>query len=184
MRMLCRSVVSAVLVLFISTSLLTAQESQGNNRVGLWGGFGLGGGVLGCLEDGCDGSEWGYSGNAKLGGTLSPSVRIGGGTNGWYKNEDGVTLTGGLLSAQILWNPNEGDLFLVGGVGYATFRASVGSLSETENGGGLVFGLGYDISIKQSGSLALTPYVNWIVTSAVENASFHFVQFGLGLTFN
>jgi hypothetical protein len=53
---------------------------------------------------------------------------------------------------------------------------------DGESGAGFVIGAGYDLPINRSGSLALTPFVNWIVTTIESNP--YFLQFGLGLTFN
>lgn len=160
----------------------TEQADRGNQRRGLWGGFGFGGATLGCLESGCGDRIWGFSGNARLGGTVSPALRLAGGTNGYYKEEDGATLQGGVATFQALWYPGERDLFLIGGVGMAAFEAEAFGYSETETGAGFLFGVGWDASINRSGSLALTPYANWVVTTV--GATIDFFQVGLGLTFN
>ncbi len=70
---LAYAVVFVCLAVFSLTSPLNGQTNH--NRVGLWGGFGLGGGNLGCLQSGCD-RIWGFSGNARLGGTPSQYVRL------------------------------------------------------------------------------------------------------------
>jgi hypothetical protein len=155
---------------------------MGNKRAGLWGGVGLGAGLLGCLEAGCSHEDWGLSGNARIGGTVSPSVRLGVGTNGYYKEEDGVTLQGGTVMFQTILYPNEGDFFLVLGAGFAAFEAEVFGFSDTETGAGFLGGIGLDLSLNRSGSLALTPFANWVVTTV--GRTIDFFQFGLGLTFN
>ena len=168
----------ALCALAVSTTA-QAQEGRANQRTGLWGGIGLGYGVLGFLDcDGCD-SEGGFSGNARIGGTLSPSLRIAAGTNGWYKDVEGVAVQAGLLSGQVLYYPGAKDFFLLGGAGFAILDCDG---CDGENGAGFVIGAGYDIPINRSGSLALTPFLNWIVTTI--EATPHFIQFGLGLTFN
>ena len=181
-----RSALAAPLLYLLSATLLPAQEVEGNNRVGLWGGFGLGAGLLGCLESGCSHDEWGFSGRGQLGGTLSPSIRLAGGTNGFYKEIEEVVFTVGALTFQVQWYPNEGDFFLVGGAGLSCVEASASfegfTVSDSETGAAFVAGLGYDLSINKSGSLALTPFFNWVVTTV--DPTFDFLQFGLGLTFN
>ena len=151
-----------------------------NKRVGLWGGFGFGAGNLGCLE-GCN-RIWGISGNARLGGTPSPYVRLAGGTNGYYKEENGASLTASVVTFQVLWFPSAKDLFLIFGVGGAAAQVSAFGLSETEGGAGFLFGVGYDAPVNRSGSLAITPFVNWVTTTL--EGKIDFFQFGVGLTFN
>lgn len=186
MKHVSRVLLALAVFLSFSTAHLVGQEARGNNRVGLWGGFGFAAGLLGCLESGCSHDEWGLSGNGKLGGTLSPSLRLAGGTNGYFKQIEGVDFTIGVLSFQVLWYPSASDLFVLGGVGFAYAEASTTifdvNISDSETGAGFVFGLGYDLSINKSGSLALTPFANWTITTI--DPTFDFLQFGLGLTFN
>ena len=188
-----RVLLAAAACLVLSSTQLAGQEARENNRVGFWGGFGLGAGLLGCLESGCSHDEWGFSGNGRLGGTLSPSLRLAGGTNGYYKQIDigdevaaDADFTVGVVSFQALWYPKAGDFFLVGGVGFAWVETSVSSgsvsVSDSETGAGFVLGLGYDLPLNKSGSLALTPFANWVITTI--DPTFDFLQFGLGLTFN
>jgi len=186
-----RVLLAALVCLSLSSTQLMGQESRENNRVGFWGGFGLGAGLLGCLQSGCSHDEWGFSGNGRLGGTLSPSLRLAGGTNGFYKKLDtgdvyDANFTVGVVSFQALWYPNEGDFFLLGGVGFAWAETSASysgiSVSDSETGAGFVIGLGYDLPLNRSGSLALTPFANWVITTI--DPTFDFLQFGLGLTFN
>jgi len=106
-------------------------------------------------------------------------VRLAAGTNGWYKDVEGVAVQAGLLSGQVLHYPGAKDSFLLGGAGFAILNCDGW---DGESGAGFVIGAGYDIPINRSGSLALTPFVNWILTTIEANP--HFIQFGLGLTFN
>lgn len=179
MRTSRRSLWLGALCLFAFAATAQAQEGRANQRAGLWGGFGLGYGLLGFLDcDGCD-TEGGLSGNARIGGTLSPSLRIAAGTNAWYKEVDGFGVQLGLLTGQVLFYPGAKDFFLLGGAGLAVFDCDG---CDAETGAGFVIGAGYDLPINRSGSLALTPFVNWAVTTIEANP--YFLQFGLGLTFN
>lgn len=180
MRTLKRCLTLAAACTLTLASAVAAQDGgKMNNRTGLWGGFGFGYGILGALDcNGC-GTEGALSGNARIGFTLSPEVRLAVGTNGWYKDVDGVGFTAGLLSAQVLWYPGGQNVFLLGGAGY--FSADCDYCSGN-SGLGFVIGTGYDIPINDSGSLALTPYINWIPTTAENNP--YILQAGLGLTFN
>ncbi len=182
MRTLLRSASVAAVLLVAVSSFASAQESaRTNNRNGLFGGIGLGYGILGVLDcpySDCD-TEGGFSGNARIGGTLSPSTRIAVGSNGWVKNRNGRSYIFSLYSGQVLYYPGANNVFLLGGAGLALATCDG---CDAETGAGFVLGGGYDIPINKSGSLALTPYLNWIVTTMEANP--YILQFGLGLTFN
>lgn len=178
MKKLC---LTAVLALAVAAPL-SAQDSA---RRGLWGGFGAGYGTLSCL-DGCDDRLAGVGAFAVLGGTPSPSIRIGGGTAGFYREEDGASLTAGsaLFIAQLF--PNAGDFYIQGGVGGATLEVEVDagefSGSVEDEGGAFLIGLGYTLNLGQSESLAIVPYANWVVTTV--EGTFEFFQIGFGLIWN
>ncbi|MCL7962250.1 MAG: hypothetical protein M8860_05300 [marine benthic group bacterium] len=172
----------ALLLVAFSIPAIAQEEGRTNNRNGLWGGLGLGYGILGLLDcpSGftCD-TEGGLSGNARIGFTPSQSFRVALGSNSWVDTGEGRSSNIGLLSAQGLYYPGAKNFFLLGGAGLALATCSGCS---TETGAGIVLGLGYDIPLNQSGSLALTPYVNWVPTTLEFNP--YILQFGLGLTFN
>jgi hypothetical protein len=181
MRALIRSLSIACVCLFAVTTSATAQDGKANNRNGLWGGIGLGYGMLGvlsCPGSSCD-TEGGLSGNARIGFTPSPSFRVAIGTNGWYKDKGGIAFSSGLISAQGLYYPGANDFFILGGLGLATTSCSG---CDVDTGAGAVIGVGYDIPLNNSGSLALTPYANWVVSTIEYNP--YILQLGLGLTFN
>lgn len=167
----------------LATAPLAAQETA---RRGLWGGFGLGYGSLGCLDDGCGDRTSGVSGFAVIGGTPSPTVRIGGGTNGFYREEDGAELrvVSALFIAQMF--PGAGDFFLQGGVGGASLEISAEAegieFSASDEGAALLIGLGYNVNLGESGNLSLVPFGNWTVTTI--EGTFEFFQVGLGLVWN
>jgi len=102
------------------------------------------------------------------------------GNNTWVKNVNSRTYYIGVLSGQVLYYPGAKDFFMLGGAGLA-YDTCTGCTMQA--GAGFVIGGGYDIPINKSGSLALTPYVNWIVTT-IESSVPCVLQFGLGLTFN
>jgi hypothetical protein len=168
-------------------TLLTAAPlaAQGTARRGLWGGFGLGYGSLGCL-DGCDDRLAGFSGIAMIGGTPSPTIRIGGGAGWFYREENGATLRAGsgLFVAQMF--PGEGDFFIQGGVGGASVEVEAEvegfSISTSDEGGAFLIGLGYDVDLGESGSLSIVPFANWTVTTV--EGTFEFFQVGFGLVWN
>ena len=181
MRALMRSVLIVSVCLSAVTTSAAAQDGKANNRNGLWGGIGFGYGMLGILDcpgGGCD-TEGGLSGNARIGFTPSPSFRVAIGTNGWYKDVEGTGFSTGLISAQGLYYPGANDFFILGGIGLATANCSG---CDLKTGAGAVLGVGYDFPLNKSGSLALTPYANWVVSTLEANP--YILQFGLGLTFN
>jgi len=142
-------------------SLSVAADAQAQNaraRDGFWISGGLGYGMFGC--DGCGSREGGLSGDLSLGGTISPRFLLGAGTSGWTQSEGGGTLTVGLLDARVRFYPSaRGGLFLTGGVGVGSVKASIdGFGSTTETGVGVILGLGYDYRV--SPNMSITPYWN------------------------
>jgi hypothetical protein len=156
---------------------LAAQMAQ--VREGFWFNGGLGYGTLGCQD--CSGREGGLSGGLAVGGTLSPRLLLGAGTNGWTKTEDGVTLTAGTLTAQVRFYPSEsGGFFLLGGLGIGSVDVAIsGWGSDSETGVGAVLGLGYDVRIARN--VSLTPFWNGAAVS-YSNGDANFGQIGLSIS--
>lgn len=177
--------IASILTLAAAQSV-SAQSDRSNDRTGLWGSIGVGVGVFGCLDGGCGHDTFGFSGLGKLGGTLSPSLRFAVTSNGFYRDLDGVDLSVGTLTGLLAWHPSAGDLFLNAGVGAATASASAteGSVTVTitEGGVGFVAGAGYDLPLNRTGSLAISPFLNWVVTTA--GPTYDFIQAGAAVTFN
>ena len=100
------------------------------------------------------------SGTIGLGGTLSQKVLLGITSNGWTKNESGVTLTVGTVTGMIRFYPSAaGRFFLIGGLGLGSIRVDIdGFGSATEVGAGALLGLGYDIRVGDNTSM--TAYWN------------------------
>lgn len=148
-------------------------------RNGFWFNGGLGYGSLGC-ED-CGGREGGLSGTIGIGGTVSQKVLLGITSNGWTKNEGGVTLTVGTLTGMIRFYPAKtGRFFLIGGLGIGSIYAEIdGFGSDTETGAGALLGLGYDFRVGDNTSL--TAYWNGFAAST-ENADANVGQIGLSIT--
>jgi hypothetical protein len=155
----------------------SAQRAQ--TRQGFWFNVGLGAGSLGC--DDCDSRTNGLSGQLSLGGTISPRFLLGAGTNGWTKEEDGVTLTMGSLAALVRFYPSAtGGFYLTGGMGIATLDLGLaGYGSESDTGVSAILGIGYDIRVGQN--VSLTPFWNGIGGS-FDGYGANFGQIGLGMT--
>ena len=182
MRHLSRCVaVLAVLAL----ALAPAAPGQGHpqTRQGFWIGFGLGWGSLSYSCTGCSGSEGALSGYLKMGGTLSPKLLIGGETNGWTKNESGVTITAGNLSGTVYFYPAPASGFFVrGGLGVASLSASSGGTSASQSGFGATFGLGYDVRVGRN--LSITPVANYNWGAIESGVKQNIFQLAVGVTFH
>ena len=167
-----------VLIAFVLTMFVVPSISNAQTRSGFWFNGGLGWGSLGC-ED-CGDRVGGLSGNLAIGGTMSEKLLIGAGTNGWTKEEDGATLTAGLLSAQIRWYPGGGNFHLVGGLGVGTVDLAVDGLgSASETMFGALLGLGYDFRVGKN--VSISPFWNGVGLSSDEGDA-NFGQIGLGIT--
>ncbi len=160
-----------------------AQPSQSGGRVherrGFWFSAGLGYGALSC--ENCDDYTGGVSGGLALGGAIGSHVLLGVGTTGWYKSEDGVTLSVGTLDARVRVYPSTSSgFFLTAGAGLGSISAELGRLgAESEVGLGVVLGLGWDIRVGRN--VSLSPFWNGIAVRS-ENADANFGQIGLAVT--
>jgi len=168
-------------LLLLSTPLM-AQE-----RSGFFFDVGIGAGLVTSPVEGESASEWGASGNLALGGTLSPSVQIGGGTFGWYKKDWG---TMGNLMAIINWFPSPtGNFWLRGGAGYYVWSEP---FDISQSGFSFAASGGYDLMV--SPNIGIAPYATFLVGLASEikvdgtgtgiNASFRVFQLGAMLSIN
>lgn len=151
------------IVLFASPSAWAGHPQE---RQGFWIGFGGGYGSADASCDGCEGGdrEGSYTGFVKLGGTLNERVLLGFETNGWIKEQEGITLTLGSMTGTVTFYPQASSgFFLKGGVGlsYVDTDFYVGSLSVnvSKTGWGVLAGLGYDVRV--GANVSLTPSVNF-----------------------
>ena len=171
--------------LALGTSV-AAQEKPVQVRKGLWGGFGLGGGV-----NGSEGNVWGVDVYGRIGGTLSQRVLLGGESSGWAGSRQGVDLARGNLSAIILYYPSlRGGLFLKGGLGFAYIQTSISdgstvngvfyqtTVSQTSGGFGATASVGYDVRLGRN--IFLVPELGWALQSVGSESTF----FGVPSTVN
>jgi Bacterial SH3 domain len=149
-------------------------------REGFWFNAGLGFGSYSCET--CISRVSGGSGDLSLGGTINDRVLLGGGSTGYFRSfADGSALGVGTLDARVRVYPiRTSGFFLMGGIGLGTISfAETGFITYTENGVGVVLGLGWDIRVRRN--LSLTPFWNGVgVSTANRNAGFG--QLGLGIT--
>ena len=165
--------------LLLGATSLVAQEGPVNKheRKGFWIGVGLGYGWL--HLEGADGSEGGFSGTFSLGGTISQHVLLGFQSNGWYKSEDGVSLSFGTATAAIHFYPSKtGGLFLTGGLGLATFKLEG---FDAENDVGLVVGGGWDLRVGRN--ISISPFVNFF-GGTFDGITVTTIQTGAGIMFH
>jgi len=171
----------AVCALLLSAAV-TAQAQDAPVRQGFWIGGGLGYGSMGLSCDGCGDvqREGGLSGYFKLGGTLRPNVLLGVETNGWTKSEGSARVTMANLSGAAYWYPMATNGFFVkAGAGYSVLHADDGISSGSDNGFGLLAGLGYDVRV--GNNLSITPVANWF-RGGFDGGSTNVLQFGVGVT--
>lgn len=165
-----------ILLLLFTASPLAAQEKKG-----LFIGVGLGWGSLDLTCDGCEvNRESGFSGNFRIGGVINDKLLIGGETEGWYKSEDGASVSFSTVTASAYFYPASKGLYLRGGIGLAVLSASDSFDSDSETGFGVSFGAGYDIPIARK--TALTPYANWMFGS-FDGFGANVAQLGLAVSF-
>jgi hypothetical protein len=166
--------VLAIASAFAMPSTLSAQ----NARQGFWFNGGLGYGSLGCQD--CTERANGFSGGLALGGTISSKVLLGVGTNGWTREEDGVRLSAGTLTAQIRFYPwSAGNFYMLGGIGVGSMDLQMDGFTVTETTAGAILGVGYDFRV--GSKFSLSPYWNGVGLSN-DAGDANFGQIGLGIT--
>ena len=148
-------------------------------RSGFWFSAGMGYGALTC--DGCENSYLGgLSGGLAAGGTVNRHLLVGVGTTGWTRSIDGVDIAAGTFDFRVRAYPSLYHGFFVnGGIGVGSMTISVGSLEESENGLGIMYGVGWDI--KTGRNVSVTPFWNGSALSAFDEV-WGFGQIGVGIT--
>ena len=171
-----------------------AQSVKPQTRQGFGISFGLGGGSASMTCDDCpSGREGGFSGYLRLGGYVSPSLFVGGESNGWTKDEYGVETQIGSLNAVLQWYPQQASgLYLKGGAGFARATATDGIDELATTGMSMTMGLGYDWRLTRN--FSLTPYANYVRSLGAEASvndigtdyklNVDVLQFGLGFTWH
>lgn len=170
-----RTLTGIVALLFLATTTASAQVQ----RKGFWFSGGLGYGSVSC--DDCDDRTGGGAGYLSLGGTVSPRWLLGVGTAGYTRDDDGVTYSVGTLDFRVRFYPSvTGGFFLTGGIGFGSIRVDVEDGPEdSESGGALLLGLGYDVQIGRN--VSLTPFANAFGVGN-DDTDANVLQIGLGIT--
>ena len=169
-------------------------QSHPQTRDGFGISFGLGGGSAGISCEECPSErETALSGYLRLGGYVSPTLFVGGETNGWTKSELGVDGQFGALSAVLQWYPQATNgLYLKGGAGFASTTLEDADFEIQSNGFAVTAGAGFDWRLTRN--FSLTPYVNYLHQLGAEadvngvgtgfDLNSNIFQFGLGFTWH
>ncbi len=190
------AILATVTLVFLMSSASAGAEGRQNSRQGFWVGGGLGVGSTGADCNSCgDDRTSGFSGNLRLGGTISPSFLLGGETNGWVHSETGVDETMGFASIVGIWYPSRtGAFFLKLGLGGMHYSADDGSDQLTATAPSASLGLGYEI--RTGRNFSVVPYLNSLATSSVElkfdghplptgeDININLVQIGVGVVWH
>lgn len=148
-------------------------------RSGFWLRVGFGYGGLDFTCEGCEvDREWDLAGFFGIGGTLSETVQVGFGSNGWTETDD-FEFGAGLASLQAIVYPGERSAFFLqigGGLAYVSDL----DLEDSEFGPGILVGAGLDLPV--SSGLALTAYGGFVYGWLSEvDVDFNTLQFGAGI---
>ena len=177
-------IAGAIALVTLSLAAAPAAAQHPQTREGFWAGAGMGWGSMGLSCDGCGDLDrtGSYTGYFNIGGTLRPNLLLGAELNGWTKSEGGATVRLGNVSAAAYWYPMvQSGLFLKGGAGYSRLSADDGFLSASDDGFGILMGMGYDVRVARTTSI--TPVLNYF-RGAFDGGSADVVQLGLGVTFH
>jgi hypothetical protein len=197
MRIEWRGIPAAVVLVFVAFGSVSAQDTprglsvvREGGRAGFWGGFSIGaGGEAFDLRDGAGYSEELYrpTVSLRLGGTVNPSLRLGGEVLAWIDEHDRTTesLTSVLFVGQLYPLATTG-LYLKGGLGLG--RNAV----DFDQGGGVgdtgfagLLGAGWEVRMGRR--WFLNPSVDVVehryTGRGNERYRERLVNFGLGVVF-
>lgn len=175
-------------MLFVSAASLSAQDSErppAEHR-GVWLSGGLGGGSTNNDEGGfvTDEDDGGPGAYFRLGGTVSPHIRLGGEVIGMTFDRDGADVTFTNATFTLIYDPaRPGGFFTKGGIGFASVMTSLdigeGTFTTDDEGFGVTLGVGYDIRI--GNNLYLTPNFDILLQTYSDDRDASMALFTLGL---
>jgi len=180
------SVIGALLCL---ATAVTAGASSAHGqkptptRRGIWFTGGMGWGSLGCPT--CADRTTGFGGGFAVGGSLGPTLLVGGGTMGWTDSKNGTGIPIGLIDARFrFYTSPTGGLHFTFGAGPGSVHTAVtgpqGSITVgREWGVGLLLGAGFDLPVAKR--LSLTPFAH-VYSVKTENLGANVGQIGLSIT--
>lgn len=162
---------------------------------GMWLGLGAGAGsslvtCAVCIED----REGGPSGYLRIGGTVAPSVLVGGEGTLWVQTGDEQDRLLGSLNGVVLLYPQPGRGFHVkGGLGVLRYQITDGDDEDDTarvTSLNVQLGVGYDVPV--SPGYSITPFLNVVASSygsleqdndvLADQVNVTLIQFGIGLS--
>jgi hypothetical protein len=146
-----------------STSAAVAAQDTSSIREGFYVSAGLGYGSARIDCSGCSTDrEQGLNGYFRIGGTLSPRLRLGVESDGWTKTVNGVKEQIGFLTADLYVYPDVAKNFWIrGGFGLAVAKESDDQGELTTTGAGLAGGIGFDWNVR-GGNFVIVPYATYL----------------------
>jgi len=186
------SAVSVAAALIVPGAL---EAQSGPRHSGMWLGVGAGAGsarvtCATCVEERLGGP----SGYLRLGGTISPSVLLGGEGSIWVKtDEDQDQLLGSVNAIALLYPRLTSGFHVKGGLGVLRYQVNEDQNPDATakvSGLSLVLGVGYDLKV--ASQYSLSPFASLVVSSfgtlsqddedLASGVNTSLFQFGLGIT--
>ncbi|HUK20542.1 MAG TPA: hypothetical protein VLV45_03190 [Gemmatimonadales bacterium] len=171
MRCVSRFSLLTILGGLLFAAPLAAQYGRG--PAGFWLRFGAGYGTANYTCDVCGTGPriGGITGSLEMGGTLSPTLRLGGFVDGWTNGSGGVAQTMSTVGAALYFYPARASRFyLKGGVGFSTYHESEYAgydnfgnyyVSPPVTGTGWGFTTGAGVEIPVGRNVSLVPFVDY-----------------------
>jgi hypothetical protein len=162
---------------------LPKTKTDSARREGVWIHIGAGYGKYTC-HDNCGEDGGGFSAAVAIGGTINPTVQVGGGSNSWLKYEDRFMEIVSTVGPRIRLYPsaNAGFFFNFGlGLGLISVRDFDTDYSDSWFGGGGVLGFGIDVPL--GAKVSLSPFLNGFIVKTSDYFA-KIGQVGIGLTFH
>ena len=168
--------IATCIALLLAVSLPSLSFAQGphpNMRQGWLIGFGVGGGSAGISGDNIDEErEGGITGSFRAGYSFRPDISLELNSNGWSKEDSGVTQTFSVSTAAINYYPGSMGVVLRGGVGVgsadATARSGNTTLSVTESGFGFLLGAGYEFRVMRTFAIGPEVEFGWMTLDSFD----------------
>lgn len=176
----------------LAVALLLLAPPVAAQRAGVWVSLGLGTGMHEVACDICRAEDnGGWSARAAVGGTLSRRLKLGAEIHGWTDRTDDIRFTFYSVTPALYWYPSRRGIpyFLMGGAGYAAYRASDDTEVISSSGIGATFGAGLELPL--AGRFKLTPFATYTGSflahlkydrTDIARAQLSLFQLGLGIT--
>jgi hypothetical protein len=153
-----------LLSIMIALPALAAADPHPQTREGWLVGFGVGGGSAAISADGSSSDrQGGAAASFRVGYAFQPELSAELNSNGWSKEDAGLTTTFTVTTAAINYYPGAQGVVLRGGVGFGSTSISAKSggttVTASESGLGLLVGAAYEFRLGRT--FALGPQVEY-----------------------